>query len=30
MSMMARQCEKMGAKLDQHRAVADRFLASLQ
>jgi len=30
MSMMARQCEKMGPKLDQHRTVADRFLTSLK
>lgn len=30
MSMMARQCEKMGAKLQQHQKVADQFLQSLQ
>jgi deoxyribodipyrimidine photolyase-related protein len=30
MSMMARQCEKMGAKLQQHQKVADHFLQSLQ
>lgn len=29
MSVMVAQCDRMGAKLDQHRAVADRFLAGL-
>jgi len=29
MSVMVAQCDRMGAKLDQHVAVADRFLAGL-
>ncbi|MFN9878524.1 MAG: cryptochrome/photolyase family protein, partial [Planctomycetota bacterium] len=29
MSVMAKQCERMGAKLERHKEVSERFLAAL-